>query len=115
MTAASLDAKLGFVTTNVDVRRHADLSIFEAGGQVPEVSAAFGRRQRPNRRSSRSSESRAGSPTGAQHISLKLRYQACSNEVCLPPVTLPVDATVNVANGAGSAHPAHPELFQTPR
>ena len=31
-------------------------------------------------------------PTGAQHIPLKLRYQACNNEVCLPPVTLPVDA-----------------------
>jgi Disulphide bond corrector protein DsbC len=54
-------------------------------------------------------------PTGAQTIALKLRYQACSNEVCLPPVTLPVDATVNVAASAGAAHPAHPELFQTPR
>jgi hypothetical protein len=57
----------------------------------------------------------ADAPTGTQHIALKLRYQACSNEVCLPPVTLPVDATVNVASSAGAAHPAHPELFQTPR
>jgi hypothetical protein len=56
-----------------------------------------------------------GASTGAQHIPLKLRYQACSNEVCLPPVTLPVEATVNVAASAGAAHPAHPELFQTPR
>jgi hypothetical protein len=54
-------------------------------------------------------------PAGVQHIPLKLRYQACSNEVCLPPVTLPVDATVNVTESAGAAHPAHPELFQTPR
>jgi hypothetical protein len=54
-------------------------------------------------------------PAGAQHIALKLRYQACSNEVCLPPVTLPVDAAVNVAASAGTARPAHPELFQTPR
>jgi Disulphide bond corrector protein DsbC len=54
-------------------------------------------------------------PTGAQHIPLKLRYQACNNEVCLPPVTLSVDATVNVADSAGAAHSAHPELFQTPR
>jgi hypothetical protein len=54
-------------------------------------------------------------PTGAQHIPLKLRYQACNNEVCLPPVTLPVDATVNVAASASDAHPAHTELFQTPR
>lgn len=55
----------------------------------------------------------ADAPTGAQHIALKLRYQACSNEVCLPPVTLPVEATVNVATSAGAAHPSHPELFQT--
>jgi hypothetical protein len=57
----------------------------------------------------------ADAPTGAQHIPLKLRYQACSNEVCLPPVTLPVDASVNVAASSGAARPAHPELFQTPR
>ena len=52
--------------------------------------------------------------TGTQHIPLKLHYQACSNEVCLPPVTLPVDAAVNIA-AAGASRPAHPELFQAPR
>ena len=57
----------------------------------------------------------ADAPTGAQHIPLKLRYQACNNEVCLPPVTLPVDATVNVTGSASAAHPVHPELFQTLR
>ncbi|HEX3118101.1 MAG TPA: protein-disulfide reductase DsbD domain-containing protein [Candidatus Acidoferrum sp.] len=57
----------------------------------------------------------ADAPTGAQHIPLKLRYQACNNEVCLPPVTLPVDATVNVTASASAAHPVHPELFQTLR
>ena len=30
----------------------------------------------------------ANAPLGAQHIPLKLRYQACSTEICLPPVTL---------------------------
>jgi thiol:disulfide interchange protein len=54
-------------------------------------------------------------PDGSQHIPLKLRYQACNNEVCLPPVTLPVDATVNVTASASAAHPAHPDVFQTPR
>jgi hypothetical protein len=54
-------------------------------------------------------------PTGAQHIPLKLRYQACNNEVCLPPVTLPVDASVNVTASASAAHPAHPDVFQNPR
>jgi hypothetical protein len=51
-------------------------------------------------------------PLGAQHIPLKLRYQACSTEVCLPPTTLDVDASVTVAS---AARPAHPELFQSQR
>ena len=52
-------------------------------------------------------------PLGTQHIPLKLRYQACSNEVCLPPVTLDVDAPVTVAASAATSRPAHPELFPT--
>jgi len=52
-------------------------------------------------------------PLGTQHIPLKLRYQACSNEVCLPPVTLDVDAPVTVAASAAGSRPAHPELFPT--
>jgi hypothetical protein len=48
---------------------------------------------------------------GAQKIPLKLRYQACSNEVCLPPVSLDVDAPVTVAANAANSRPAHPELF----
>jgi hypothetical protein len=54
-------------------------------------------------------------PLGPQHIPLKLRYQACSNEVCLPPVTLDVDAAVNVAATADASHPVHPELFPSQR
>jgi hypothetical protein len=50
-------------------------------------------------------------PLGAQHIPLKLRYQACSTEVCLPPVTLSLDATVNVASFASDSKSVHPELF----
>ena len=50
-------------------------------------------------------------PLGQQHLSLKLRYQACSTELCLPPTTLPLDATVNVAASASAAKPAHQELF----
>jgi hypothetical protein len=57
----------------------------------------------------------AKAPLGAQHIALKLRYQACSNEVCLPPTTLDVDAPVTIASAAGDARPAHPELFQLQR
>jgi hypothetical protein len=54
----------------------------------------------------------ADAPLGEQHIPLKLRYQACNNEVCLPPVTLPVDAVIHVSSG--ESHPSHPELFAKP-
>ena len=50
-------------------------------------------------------------PVGAQHLPLKLRYQACSTEICLPPVTLSLDANVNVAASASDSKPAHAEFF----
>src|SRR6266853_813915 len=50
-------------------------------------------------------------PLGVQHIPLKLRYQACNNEVCLPPVTLDVDAQLTVAATSANSRPTHPELF----
>jgi len=53
-------------------------------------------------------------PTGEQHIPFKLRYQACNQEVCLPPTTLDVDAVVNVVASASASKPAHPEVFKTP-
>lgn len=53
-------------------------------------------------------------PLGPQQIPLKLRYQACSNEVCLPPVTLDVDAQFTVVPTAANSRPAHPELFSHP-
>ena len=53
----------------------------------------------------------ANAPLGEQHIPLKLRYQACSSALCLPPVTLTLDATLNVAASASAARPAHLEIF----
>jgi thioredoxin:protein disulfide reductase len=53
----------------------------------------------------------ANAPLGEQHIALKLRYQACSNELCLPPVTLPLDAQLNVAASTSAAKSAHAEIF----
>jgi cytochrome c biogenesis DsbD-like protein len=50
-------------------------------------------------------------PVGEQHIPLKLRYQACNNELCLPPVTVSLEAVVNVASSASDAKPAHVGLF----
>lgn len=54
----------------------------------------------------------ASAPLGEQHIPLKLRYQACSSEICLPPVTLTLDAVVNVAPSASVSKPAHAEIFR---
>lgn len=51
-------------------------------------------------------------PLGAQHLPLKLRYQACSTEICLPPVTLAFDAPVNVVASASASKPANAELFR---
>jgi len=51
----------------------------------------------------------ANASLGEQHIALKLHYQACSTDVCLPPVTLPVDAVIHVS--AQESHPNHAELF----
>ena len=53
----------------------------------------------------------ASAPLGEQHIPLKLRYQACSTELCLPPVTLTLDAALHVAASASAAKPAHADIF----
>ena len=51
----------------------------------------------------------ANAPLGEQHIALKLHYQACSTDVCLPPATIPVDAVIHVS--AKESNPSHAELF----
>jgi hypothetical protein len=55
----------------------------------------------------------ANAPLGEQHVPLKLRYQACSSEICLPPVTLTLSATINVAASAADSKPAHAEWFRS--
>jgi hypothetical protein len=50
-------------------------------------------------------------PLGPQHVPMKLHYQACSTEICLPPVTKDVDATLNVVASTSAAKPANPEIF----
>jgi hypothetical protein len=54
----------------------------------------------------------ANAPPGEQHIPLKLRYQACSTEICLPPVSLTLDAALNIASSASALKPAQAELFK---
>jgi len=50
-------------------------------------------------------------PLGPQRIPIKLRYQACSTEICLPPVTKEVDAALNIVANSFAAKPANPEIF----
>ena len=50
--------------------------------------------------------------SGPQQIPLKLRYQACSTEICLPPVTHRSARRRSILRAARSAaKPAHAEIF----
>ena len=50
-------------------------------------------------------------PLGPQHVAMKLRYQACSTEICLPPVTKDVEVTLTVVAAPAAAKPANSDLF----
>jgi hypothetical protein len=54
----------------------------------------------------------SNAPLGAQHLAMKLHYQACSSEICLPPVTKDVEATLNVVATPSAAKPANAEIFR---
>ena len=51
---------------------------------------------------------------GRLRLPFQLRVQACDNQVCLAPATVPVTVTLEVAEGSGAVVPVHPELFQGP-
>jgi hypothetical protein len=53
-------------------------------------------------------------PIGAVTFPVTLRYQACNDTTCLPPVRVPVDVRVDVAAAGTATHAAHPEIFSTP-
>ena len=53
-------------------------------------------------------------PIGAVTFPVTLRYQACNDTTCLPPVKVPVDVRVDVAAAGTATHAAHPEIFSTP-
>jgi DsbC/DsbD-like thiol-disulfide interchange protein len=50
-------------------------------------------------------------PIGVVTFPVTLRYQACNDTACLPPVKVPVDVLVDVAAAGTTAHTAHPEIF----
>jgi DsbC/DsbD-like thiol-disulfide interchange protein len=53
----------------------------------------------------------SSAPLGAVTIPMTLRYQACNNSACLPPVKVPVSVELKVAAAGTATHPAHPEVF----
>lgn len=48
---------------------------------------------------------------GAVTIPMILRYQACNNSACLPPVKIPVIAELKIAAAGAAAKPVHSEVF----
>jgi hypothetical protein len=53
----------------------------------------------------------ADAPLGATEIPIMLRYQACNDTTCLPPVKLPVSAKLEIANKGAASREVHPEIF----
>ena len=53
-------------------------------------------------------------PLGLNKLPLTLRYQACNEEACLPPVKLPVTAEFEIAPAGAAARPANPDIFAAP-
>jgi DsbC/DsbD-like thiol-disulfide interchange protein len=53
-------------------------------------------------------------PIGAVTFPITLRYQACNDTTCLPPVKVPVDVRVDVAAAGAATDAAHPEIFSAP-
>ena len=50
---------------------------------------------------------------GATAIPMTLRYQACNDSTCLPPVKLPVEAKLVVSAADVKGRSAHPEIFSS--
>ncbi len=53
----------------------------------------------------------AGAAIGAVKIPMILRYQACNDTTCLPPVKVPVELSFNVGAADAKARAVHPEVF----
>jgi hypothetical protein len=53
----------------------------------------------------------SAAPVGRVTIPMILRYQACNQTTCLPPVKLPVSTQLQVAEAGAAAHPVHSEIF----
>ncbi len=54
----------------------------------------------------------ASAPLGKIKLPLTLRYQACNDSACLPPVKIPVALEIELAAVGAPARPTHPEIFK---
>lgn len=52
---------------------------------------------------------------GSTTIPMILRYQACNNSACLPPVKVPVTAELKIAAAGAAAKPVHSDIFAAPK
>ena len=53
----------------------------------------------------------ADAAIGAVNIPVILRYQACNDTTCLPPVKIPVDVRLDVGAAGSAGRAMHPEIF----
>ena len=56
-------------------------------------------------------EAGADVPLGDDTFRFVLRYQACNDTACLPPVKVPVSVTLKVAPAGTTTHSVHREIF----
>jgi hypothetical protein len=54
----------------------------------------------------------ADASLGATKLPIILRYQACNDSTCLPPVRLPVPLEIEIAAANVPARPANPAIFK---
>jgi uncharacterized protein YcnI len=54
---------------------------------------------------------KASAALGATEIPMILRYQACNDSTCLPPVKLPLSAKFELAKEGSTSREVHPEVF----
>jgi DsbC/DsbD-like thiol-disulfide interchange protein len=52
-----------------------------------------------------------GAKPGTVSLPITLRYQACNDSACLPPVKVPVSARFEIAAPGTKARAVHPEIF----
>lgn len=53
----------------------------------------------------------SSAPLGAVSVPATLRYQACNDTACLPPVKIPVTLNLDIAAAGTKAHRVHPDVF----